>query len=60
MYVLVSIKSLTIPGRHGYGGDIREVTWCNHSTLALNARDMGSIPFVGTLFPIFITPTTGV
>ena len=28
------------------------------STLAWNARDVGSIPGLGTVFPIFITPTT--
>ena len=28
------------------------------STLALNARDVGSIPARGALFLIFITPTT--
>ncbi len=33
-------------------------TWCNGSTLARNARDVGSSPALGTEFPIFITPTT--
>ena len=28
------------------------------STLALNARDVCSIPTLGTIFPIFVTPTT--
>ena len=28
------------------------------STLARNARDVGSIPALGTIFPIFITPMT--
>ena len=28
------------------------------STVAWNARDVGSIPALGTIFPIFITPTT--
>ena len=28
------------------------------STLAQNASDVGSIPLLGTIFPIFITPTT--
>ena len=28
------------------------------STLAWNGRDVGSIPALGTIFPIFITPTT--
>ena len=28
------------------------------STLAWNARDVGLIPALGTMFPIFITPTT--
>ena len=31
-------------------------TWCNGSTLSWNARDVGSSPAVGTVFPIFITP----
>ena len=33
-------------------------TWCNRSTLARNARDVGSGPALGTVFLIFITPTT--
>ena len=41
-----------------YSGDIREPTWGNASTLAWNARDVGSIPALSTIFPIFITPTT--
>ena len=28
------------------------------STLAWNARDAGSIPALGTIYPVFITPTT--
>ena len=28
------------------------------STLALNVRDVGSILTLGTVFPIFISPTT--
>ena len=32
--------------------------WCNRSTLAQNARDMGLSPTLGTVFPIFITPMT--
>ena len=32
--------------------------WCNGSTLAQNARDVCSIPTLGTIFPIFITPMT--
>ena len=32
--------------------------WCNGSTLALNARDVGSSPDLGTIFHIFITSTT--
>ena len=28
------------------------------TTLALNARDMGSIPTPDTIFPMFITPST--
>ena len=28
------------------------------STLARNVRDVGSIPAVGIIFPIFTTPTT--
>ena len=31
---------------------------CGVKTLAWNAKDMGSIPTLGTTFPIFITPTT--
>ena len=42
----------------GYSGDIRESMWCNGSTLARNARDVGSSPTLGTVFPIFVTPTT--
>ena len=30
--------------------------WCKGSTLAWNARDVGSIPPLGTVFPIFIPP----
>ena len=45
-------------GRCGYSGEIRELMWCNGSTLAQNARDVGSIPAPGPIFPIFITPTT--
>ena len=40
-----------------YSGDIRERTWWNGSTLAPNASDMGLSPTLGTVFPIFITPT---
>ena len=32
--------------------------WWNGSTLAQNTRDVGSIPTLGTIFPIFITTTT--
>ena len=32
--------------------------WCNGSTLALDARDVGSIPTLGTISPIFITSMT--
>ena len=39
--------------RRGCSGDIREPMWCNGSTLAQNARDVGSIPALGTLFPIY-------
>ena len=28
------------------------------STLAQNARDVGSVPALGTIFPIFIKPMT--
>ena len=35
-----------------------KLTWCNGSTLAWNARDMGLSPALGTVFPIFITPMT--
>ena len=31
--------------------------WCNGSTLAQNVRDVGSIPALGTIFPISVTPT---
>ena len=41
-----------------YTGEVREPMWCNGSTLAQNARDMGSIPALGKVFPICITPTT--
>ena len=40
----------------GYSGDITEPMWCNGSTLGWNVRDAGSIPALGTMFPIFITP----
>ena len=33
-------------------------TWCNGSTLARNARDVGLSPALGTVFLIFITPMT--
>ena len=33
-------------------------SWCNGSTLAWNARDLGSSPTLGTVFPIFIKPMT--
>ena len=39
-------------------GDIREPMWCNGTTLAQNARDVGSIPVLATIFSIFITLTT--
>ena len=32
--------------------------WSNASTLARNARFVGSIPILGIIFPIFITPMT--
>ena len=32
------------------------VTSGNGSTLARNARDVGSIPILGTIFLIFVTP----
>ena len=32
--------------------------WCNGSTLAQNARDVGLTPTRGTTFPIFITLAT--
>ena len=41
--------------RSGYNGDIREHMWCNGSALAGNARDVGSIHTLGTIFPIFIS-----
>ena len=31
---------------------------CKVSTLVRTARDVGLIPTLGTIFPIFITPTT--
>ena len=39
-------------------GDIRELTRCNGSTLTWKTRDMDSSAALGTIFPIFITPTT--
>ena len=45
-------------GRCGHRGDIREPMRCNGSTLARNARDVGSIPSLVTIFPIFVTPMT--
>ena len=35
-----------------------KLIWCNGSTLAQNARVVGSSPALGTIIPIFITPTT--
>ena len=32
--------------------------WCNGSTMARDARDVGSSPARGTIFPIFVIPTT--
>ena len=43
---------------HGYSGDIRESILSNGSTLAWNARDVGSSLALGTIFPIFSTPMT--
>ena len=45
-------------GRCGYSGDIRELSWCNGSTLGRNTRHEGSNPTLGKIFHIFITPTT--
>ena len=43
-----------------YNGDIRELMWCNGSTLAQNARDVGSIHILSTISLIFIhTHDTG-
>ena len=40
-----------------YSGDIREPMWCYGSTLARNARDVGSIPALDTMFNItFVAP----
>ena len=39
----------------GISGDIRDATWCNGITLVQNARDVGSIPALSTIFPIFMT-----
>ena len=50
------MKGATSTGRRGHCGDIKEPTYCNGSTLAWNARDVGSVPALGTIFPIFITP----
>ena len=41
-----------------YNGDVSEPTWCNGSILARNPRNVGSHPALGTIFPIFVTPTT--
>ena len=51
-------KELHIHVGMGINGDIREPMWCNGSTLAQNARDMGSILALCTIFPIYITPMT--
>ena len=48
------------PGRRGYSGDTRE-PWLGGvmvSTLVWNARDVGSIPTLGTIFPLFIALMT--
>ena len=34
--------------------------WCNSSTLGRNVKNVGSGPALGTIFLIFITPTTQV
>ena len=47
-------------GQYAYGGDIREPTWCSDNTLAQNTKDVSQIPALGTLFPIFVTPTAHV
>ena len=44
-------------GGGGYRSDVKEPMWCNGSTLAQNARDVGSSPALGTVFPIVITFT---
>ena len=33
--------------------------WCNGISLAWNARDVGSSPALGIIFPIFIAPSYG-
>ena len=38
-----------------HSDDISEPTWCYGTTLAWNAKDAGSIPALGTIFPFFIT-----
>ena len=48
----------THTSRRGHSGDIRELMWCNGSTLAQNARDVGSCPALDKVFPIFVTPMT--
>ena len=42
-------------GRCGYSDDIRKHMWCNGSTLARNARYVGSLMWAGTIFPNLIT-----
>ena len=44
--------------RRGYSGDIREPCGVMVSTLAQNARDVGSTAALDTIFPIFITLMT--
>ena len=59
IYVLVCTdhwgKELPYTQRHRYTGEIREPMWWNGSTLAWNARNVGSSSALGTIFPIFVT-----
>ena len=45
-------------GGHRHSNEIRKPMWYNGSTLIRNARDVGSDPALGTIFPIVITTMT--
>ena len=65
IYIIIYISMIFLPGKgpHKQVGMGRVVTSGSlggvmFRTLAQNARDVGLIPTLGAIFPIFITPTT--